>query len=388
MTNNTILFSPLKIRNVVLRNRVVLSPLCMYSATEGVASHWQFAHLSAFARGGVGLVFTEATAVEARGRITPGCLGIWTDEQADALAPITEFISSMGSVPGIQIAHAGRKGSATPPWAGGVPINDNMETWAESKWTTVAPSELPLGEDWPTPLALSEDEINKVILSFASSAHRAARVGFKALEIHGAHGYLIHSFLSKVTNLRNDQYGGDLEGRMRFALEVTEAVRENWPDNLPLFFRLSAIDGNGWEIEDSITLSKELKKRGVDVIDCSAGGITSAPAFRTNDDGTPMKSSSDRPLGFQVPYSEKIRNKADILTMAVGRIIYPEQAEDIIQNQSADLTALGRELMHDPFWTLHAADHMNVDNPFELWPEQYRWAIVRRAELENYRSKS
>ena len=263
-----------------------------------------------------------------------------------------------------------------------------METWAESKWTTVAPSELPLGEDWPTLLALSEDEINKVILSFASSAHRAARVGFKALEIHGAHGYLIHSFLSKVTNLRNDQYGGDLEGRMRFALEVTEAVRENWPDNLPLFFRLSAIDGNGWEIEDSITLSKELKKRGVDVIDCSAGGITSAPAFRTNDDGTPMKSSSDRPLGFQVPYSEKIRNKADILTMAVGRIIYPEQAEDILQNQSADLTALGRELMHDPFWTLHAADHMNVDNPFELWPEQYRWAIVRRAELENYRSKS
>ena len=385
MSNKIKLFSPLKIRNVLLRNRIVLSPLCMYSANNGVASSWQFAHLSTFARGGVGLVFTEATAVESRGRITPGCLGIWTDEQAETLKPITEFINSMGSVAGIQLAHAGRKGSAAPPWEGGIPIKTIDESNKHVGWKTVAPSEIRLAEGWQTPQELSKNEIKRIITAFADSSVRAANAGFKVLEIHGAHGYLIHSFLSSITNNRKDEYGGNLQNRMRFALEVTEAVRKSWPRDFPLFFRMSAVDNQGWEITDSITLSKELKTRGVDVIDCSAGGITGAPAFRSKDDGSPIKSSGDRPLGFQVPYAENIKSDADIMTMAVGRIVYPKQAEDILNNNCADLIALGRELMHNPFWALHAAEKLNITDAFSLWPEQYKWAVMRRAELGQYK---
>ena len=381
MSNKIKLFSPLKIRNVLLRNRIVLSPLCMYSANNGVASSWQFAHLSTFARGGVGLVFTEATAVESRGRITPGCLGIWTDEQAETLKPITEFINSMGSVAGIQLAHAGRKGSAAPPWEGGIPIKTIDESNKHVGWKTVAPSEIRLAEGWQTPQELSKNEIKRIITAFADSSVRAANAGFKVLEIHGAHGYLIHSFLSSMTNNRKDEYGGNLQNRMRFALEVTEAVRKSWPRDFPLFFRMSAVDNQGWEITDSITLSKELKTRGVDVIDCSAGGITGAPAFRSKDDGSPINSAGDRPLGFQVPYAENIKSDADIMTMAVGRIVYPKQAEDILNNNCSDLIALGRELMHNPFWALHAAEKLNITDAFSLWPEQYKWAVVRRAEL-------
>ena len=385
MSNKIKLFSPLKIRNVLLRNRIVLSPLCMYSANNGVASSWQFAHLSTFARGGVGLVFTEATAVESRGRITPGCLGIWTDEQAETLIPITEFINSMGSVAGIQLAHAGRKGSAAPPWEGGIPIKTIDESNKHVGWKTVAPSEIRLAEGWQTPQELSKNEIKRIITAFADSSVRAANAGFKVLEIHGAHGYLIHSFLSSMTNNRKDEYGGNLQNRMRFALEVTEAVRKSWPRDFPLFFRMSAVDNQGWEITDSITLSKELKTRGVDVIDCSAGGITGAPAFRSKDDGSPINSAGDRPLGFQVPYAENIKSDADIMTMAVGRIVYPKQAEDILNNNCADLIALGRELMHNPFWALHAAEKLNITDAFSLWPEQYKWAVMRRAELGQYK---
>lgn len=378
------LFSPLQIRGVTLPNRVVLSPLCMYSANSGVASDWQFAHLSTFARGGVGLVFAEATGVEPRGRITPRCLGIWTDEQADALRATTAFITSMGSVPGLQIAHAGRKASAAPPWAKGVPLVIGDTSWGDPGWQTVAPSEVPLAEGWPTPHALSEAEIGDLVSAFADSARRAVRAGFKVLEIHGAHGYLIHSFLSPLSNQRNDGYGGDRAGRMRFALEVTEAVRAAWPEDLPLFFRLSAIDGHGWELEDSVALAAELKARGVDVVDCSAGGITGAPAFRAKDDGKPLDRSGQRALGFQVPYAEAIRAQADVATMAVGRIVDPHQAEDILAAGQADLIALGRELMHDPFWALHAAEALDAEDAFQLWPDQYRWAIVRRAELGQY----
>ncbi|MBG04009.1 MAG: NADH:flavin oxidoreductase / NADH oxidase [Rhodospirillaceae bacterium] len=384
MSNETQLFSPFSIRSVTLPNRIVLSPLCMYSANSGMASSWQFAHLSTFARGGVGLVFAEATAIEPRGRITPRCLGIWTDEQAEALKPTTEFIASMGSVPGLQIAHAGRKASAAPPWAGGVPLEIGDTAWGDPGWQTVAPSAVPLADGWQAPHALSEVEIAETVEAFAASARRALVAGFKVLEIHGAHGYLIHSFLSSLSNQRNDAYGGDLAGRMRFALEVTDAVRAAWPEELPLFFRLSAVDGHGWEIEDSIALAAALKARGVDVVDCSAGGITGAPAFRAQDDGKPLPKSGQRPLGFQVPYAAAIREKADIPTMAVGRIVDPQQAEDIVVAGSADLIAIGRELMHDPFWALHAAEALDQPDAFALWPDQYRWAIVRRAELGQY----
>jgi 2,4-dienoyl-CoA reductase-like NADH-dependent reductase (Old Yellow Enzyme family) len=382
MKNNAKLFSPLKLRGVTLPNRVVLSPLCMYSANSGVASDWQFAHLSTFARGGVGLVFAEATAVEPKGRITPRCLGIWTDEQAEALKPTTEFITSMGSVPGIQIGHAGRKASASPPWDGGKPLRIGDTAWGDPSWEVMGPSAVPLADGWQTPHVMSEDDIAATINNFASSASRAATAGFKVLEIHGAHGYLIHSFLSPLSNQRNDAYGGDLKGRMRFAIEVAEAVRASWPNDLPLFFRISAVDNNGWSIEDSVALSTELKLRGVDVIDCSAGGISGAPAFRAKDDGSPVKASSDRPLGFQVPYASQIRKGADVATMAVGRIIEAHQAEKILNENSADLIGIGRELMYNPFWTLHAAEQLKSEDVLEGWPDQYRWAITRRADLE------
>ncbi len=249
---------------------------------------------------------------------------------------------------------------------------------------TVAPSAVPVADGWETPRALSEGEIASLVEDFAASAKRAAMAGFKVIEIHGAHGYLIHSFLSPVANQRNDQYGGELAGRMRFALEVTEAVRAVWPDNLPLFFRVSAVDTAGWSLEDSVILAKELKSLGVDVIDCSAGGISGAPAFRAEDDGRPLPKGGQRPLGFQVPYAETIRRDADIGTMAVGRIVDPQQAEDILSAGRADLIGIGRELMHNPFWPLHAAEALEQEDAFALWPEQYRWAIVRRAELGQY----
>lgn len=381
-----LLFTPLSLRGITLPNRVVLSPLCMYSANSGVASDWQFAHLSTFARGKVGLVFAEATAVEPRGRITPRCLGIWTDEQAEVLKPTTRFISDMGCVPGIQIAHAGRKASAAPPWAGGKPLPLGDTTWGDPAWPVVAPSPLPVAEGWQEPQALSEADIAGLVENFAAAARRALAAGFKVLEIHGAHGYLIHSFLSPLSNQRNDAYGGDLAGRMRFALDITEAVRAVWPEDLPLFFRISAEDGRegGWTLDDSVVLARELKARGVDVVDCSAGGIFGAPLFRATNDGKPL-GSGERPLGFQVPFAERVRRDADIKTMAVGRIVEAQQAEDILAQGRADLVAIGRELMYDPFWALRAAERLGADNATGLWPDQYRWAVARRAELERQR---
>lgn len=380
------LFSPVTVRGLTLRNRIVLSPLCMYSAKKGLASDFHASHLSAFARGGVGLVFTEATAVEPRGRITAKCLGIWNDAQVEAFKPITRFITEMGAVPAIQLAHAGRKASSTPPWGGGKPVAPDDTTWGEGGWQTVAPSGLPLADGWPSPKALSVDEIVGLIAAFADAAKRALAAGFKVIEIHGAHGYLIHSFLSPATNQRNDAYGGDLEGRMRFALEVSRAVRAVWPEDLPLFFRISAVDTGGWSLEDSVTLAKALKAIGVDVIDCSSGGIAGAPAFRASDDGRPLPAGGQRPLGFQVPYAEAMEREAGIAAMAVGRIVDGQQAEDILQEGRASFIALGRELMHDPFWPLHAAEALGEADAFSLWPEQYRWAIVRRAELGQYQA--
>ena len=382
-----LLFTPLTLRSVTLPNRVVVSPLCMYSAKEGVATDWHFAHLSTFARGHAGLVFAEATAVTAEGRITSDCLGIWTDEQSEALKPITRFIDSMGCVPGIQLAHAGRKASSHPPAKGGSPLTKEDAADGCPPWQTVAPSALPLYADGPAPHALSASEIGDLVDAFATAARRSYDAGFRVLEIHGAHGYLIQSFLSPLANTRNDAYGGDINGRMRFALEVAEAVRAAWPEDLPLFFRISAVDGpaNGWSLEDSVILSRALAKRGVDVIDCSAGGILGAPAFRAKDDGQPMRrGDGERPPGFQVPYAERVRNDAKVKTMAVGVIFDPEQAEAILQEGLADLVALGREIMYNPFWPLHAAEALDADPKFSMWPEQYGWAVKRRSEITGF----
>ena len=381
------LFTPLTIRGVTLPNRVVLAPLCQYSAKEGVAQDWHFAHLSTFARGGVGLVFTEATAVEARGRITHGCLGIWTDEQAEALKPVVKFISDMGAVPGMQIAHAGRKASARRPWQGGVALNDEDAAKGEAPWRTVGPTNTPVGPNWHSPDAMTEADIATVRDAFVVAAKRALAVGFKVMEIHAAHGYLIHSFLTPLVNTRNDAYGGDLAGRMRFALEVAAAVRAVWPEDLPLFMRISAIDGpeDGWSLDDSVVLARELGKLGIDVVDCSSGGHAGAPRFRAADDGKPLPSSTARGPGFQVPFAERLKREADVMTMAVGIIVDPQQAENILQQERADLVALGRELMFNPFWALHAARALEADPETGMWPEQYRWAVMRWNQLSEYR---
>ena len=379
MSQDRLLFTPLQLRGVTLPNRVVVSPLCMYSAEDGLATDWQFAHLSTFARGKAGLVFTEATAVEPRGRITPGCLGIWTDEQAEAIKKTAHFIEEMGCVPGMQIAHAGRKGSAEPPFRGGTPLAPDHP----DAWPTVGPSADPVSDGWPVPQALEVGEIAQIVEAFAAAARRAAKVGFKVIEVHGAHGYLIQSFLSPLGNKRNDSYGGDIQGRMRFALEVAEAVRAAWPDELPLFYRISAIDTptEGWSMEDSVILARELAVRGVDVVDCSAGGIRGAAAFRANDAGKPFGKGAERPPGFQVPYANRVRKEAAVKTMAVGVIVDPHQAEAILKEGRADLVALGREIMYNPFWTLHAAQALDADPDCAMWPNQYGWAVQRRREI-------
>jgi 2,4-dienoyl-CoA reductase-like NADH-dependent reductase (Old Yellow Enzyme family) len=379
------LFEPLSIRGTTLPNRIVVSPLCQYSAIEGVAQPWHFTHLSSFARGKSGLVFTEATAVEARGRITPQCLGIWNDAQAKALVPVVEFIESMGCVPGMQLAHAGRKASTSSPFSkrGPVPLTESDAGDAGAPWQTVAPSPLPVADGWHVPAELDADDLDEIKTAFVDAALRACDIGFRVLELHMAHGYLLHSFLSPLANRREDGYGGDLDRRMRYPLEVAAAVRAAVPDGMPLFARISAIDGRegGWSLEDSVAFSRLLAAAGIDVVDCSSGGIGGAPRFRSDDDGKPLTRDSARAPGFQVPFSRALREQAGIRTMAVGVIIDPRQAEEILQSGGADLVALGRELMYDPFWPLHAAEVLGVDPDFRMWPAQYAWAIDRRAQI-------
>ena len=380
------LFTPLDIRGVTLPNRIAVSPLCMYSAEHGLAQPWHFAHLSTFARGKAGLVFTEATAVEARGRITPKCLGIWTDEQAAALEPITEFIRSMGCVPGIQLAHAGRKASTRPPFVArpGQPLTEDDTDLGEGPWDTVAPSAEPVGPNWHCPREMTAADLATVKTAFADAALRSVNCGFSVIELHMAHGYLLHSFLSPLGNHRQDEYGGSLENRMRFPLEVCAAVRKVIPDSMPLFTRISAIDGpeGGWTLEDSIVFSKKMAAVGIDVVDCSSGGIAGAPRFRSDDSGKPLTRSSAREPGFQVPFTERIGKETSVKTMAVGVIVDPHQANEIIKAGRADLVALGREIMHDPFWPLHAAQALEQDPDFNMWPAQYAWAVDRRAQIQ------
>jgi 2,4-dienoyl-CoA reductase-like NADH-dependent reductase (Old Yellow Enzyme family) len=359
----------------------------MYSAVDGLAQPWQFAHLSSFARGKAGLVFTEATAVEAAGRITPQCLGIWTDAQARALRPITAFIESMGCVPGIQLAHAGRKGSARAPFVekGGAPLDADDAARGTPPWQTLAPSSLAVGAGWPQPSELDEAGLERVKNAFVESTRRAVFAGFRVIELHLAHGYLLHSFLSPISNHRSDAYGGDIQGRMRFPLEVVESVRAQLPDEMPLFVRISAIDGreDGWNLDDSVELSRHMAALGVDVVDCSSGGIAGAPRFRSDDAGKPLNKNSARTPGFQVPFSRQIRDQVEIKSMAVGVIVDANQAEEILQTGGADLVALGRELMYDPFWPLHAAEQLGVDPEYKMWPEQYAWAVDRRAQIKS-----
>ena len=380
------LFSKLTIRGVTLPNRIVLSPLCMYSAEGGLPNEWHFSHLSTFARARIGCIFAEATAVTEKGRITPYCLGLWNNKQMEAFKPITSFIKKMGSIPAFQLAHAGRKAGTKEPWNGGVPLDIEDEIVGNKPWDTIAPSAIALAEGWKTPKAMDQKDIGDLINAYVKSAKLAIAAGFRILEIHAAHGYLLHSFLSPISNKRNDGYGGNLEGRSKLLKEIIIAVRNNISESVPIFCRISAIDGikNGLDINDSIALSKILSSVGVDVVDCSSGGISGRPRFAVNDKGDALKNNLERGLGFQVPYANAIKKDGNIKTMAVGVIVNPQQAEKILIEDKADLIAMGRELMYNPFWPLHAAQELNADPEYKLWPDQYRWGVNRRAKIEKF----
>jgi 2,4-dienoyl-CoA reductase-like NADH-dependent reductase (Old Yellow Enzyme family) len=351
-----LLFQPFTSRSITARNRIAVAPMCQYSAEDGLGSDWHVQHLGARAAGGAGIVFTEATHVSAIGRITPGCLGLWTAEQQALLARLAAVITRCGAVPGIQIAHAGRKASSMVPWEGGKPIAPQ-----DGGWVPVAPSAIPMVAGAVDPKVLSVGEIAEIVGQFAATARRAREAGFKIAEIHGAHGYLGHSFLSPIANRRNDAYGGDLAGRARFLMEVLDAVRAEWPDDLPLWVRLSCTDwmAGGLTIEDTIALSKMLAARGdVDLIDCSSGGISNEQKLPT------------LYPGYQVPFAEAVKHGAGIATGAVGLISEPTHAAEILGNNRADIVLLARAVLADPAWPLRAAKALRADPP--LLPQYLR----------------
>ena len=351
---NPNLFKPLTIRSVTSRNHIMVSPMCQYSGIDGFTTNWHYVHLGARAIGGAGIVCTEVIHTESRGRITPGCLGLWSDEQRDRLAPIVEFISDQGAIPAAQIGHAGRKGSISRPWEGSIPL-----TPKKGAWSTISSSPNSFSEGWHLPEELSLGGIDEVIESFKNATRRARQAGFKIIELHGAHGYLINQFYSHLTNTRVDAYGGSFENRCRFLFDVIEAVRSEWPKKFPLFLRVSATDWieGGWGISETIRLAKLLKKKGqVDLIDCSSGGTS------------PNQKVPAHP-GYQVAMSRQIREGASILTGAVGLIHSPYHAESILANGEADLVIMGRTLLADPHWPMKAAKVLNAEN-FD-WPVQY-----------------
>ncbi|HTG97757.1 MAG TPA: NADH:flavin oxidoreductase/NADH oxidase [Burkholderiales bacterium] len=370
------LFEEIRIRDVRIRNRIVVSPMCQYSAQDGHVTDWHLVHLGKFAQGGAGAVFVEATAVEKRGRITHGDTGIWDDAHIPGLRRIAEFVKSQGATPAIQLAHAGRKASMARPWYGNGPLTQADADRGDKAWSIVAPGETPLGDEWLKPRPLQKGDLEVVKKAFVSAARRAHAAGFEIAELHSAHGYLLHTFLSPLTNTRSDEYGGSLDNRMRFPLEVAKEVRNTWPAGKPLFVRVSSIDDveGGWSLEDTIAFAKKLKAAGVDVIDCSSGGIMGSATAAT-------KTLLPRVPGFQLPFSERIRKDAGIATMAVGLILTAQQAEEALQAGRADLIAIGREALYDPNWPAHAAAALGADPEFRSWPVQYGWWLTRRESL-------
>ncbi|GGF07830.1 NADPH dehydrogenase NamA [Hymenobacter cavernae] len=348
------LFSPFRLRGIELKNRIVVSPMCEYSSQDGFANDWHLVHLGSRAVGGASLIIFEATGVSPEARITPDDLGIWKDEHIEGLKRITSFLEAHGSVSGIQLAHAGRKASTYSPWTGEGAVPENLG------WQTVAPSAIPFSDTYPLPVALDQEGIQKVIDDFRTATQRSLAAGFKVIEIHAAHGYLLHQFCSPLSNQRTDEYGGSYENRIRLLLEVTEAVREVLPADLPLFVRISATDWTegGWTLEDSIALANILKTKGVDLIDASTGG------------NVPQAKIPVGP-GYQVEFAERIKQEAGIPTGAVGIITNAQQAEAILENNQADLIFMAREFLRDPYFPLHAAQDLGVDVE---WPVQYQRA--------------
>jgi 2,4-dienoyl-CoA reductase-like NADH-dependent reductase (Old Yellow Enzyme family) len=348
----SVLFSPINLRSITFRNRIFVSPMCQYSSRDGLPTDWHLVHLGSRAVGGAGLVMAEATSVSPEGRISPDDSGIWSDAHAEAFLPIARFINEQGAVPGIQLAHAGRKASCAPPWLGGGPLAID-----EHGWQPLAPSSIPFDEGHPVPRAMTQAEMDQVENQFRAATRRASDAGFQVIELHMAHGYLLHEFLSPLVNRREDDYGGCLDNRLRFPLRVARAVREEWPEKLPFFVRISATDwlAGGWDIDQSVVLARQLREIGADLIDCSSG-------FAVPNEPVPFGP------GFQVPFAARVRAEVGIASGAVGFITEPVQAEQIVATGQADAVFLARQLLRDPYWPLHAAKALHVE---ATWPNQY-----------------
>ena len=369
---DSVLFTPVTFGDITSKNRIIISPMCQYSADDGVAGDWHLVHLGKFAQGGAGIVMAEATAVTAQGRITHGDLGLWNDGQVAPLARIARFLRDNGAVPAIQLAHAGRKASMQRPWYGNAALTADDIARGDTPWPIVAPSAIPMDDGWLMPHALERGDLAALRESFRVAARRALVAGFDIVELHCAHGYLLHEFLSPLSNHRGDGYGGDRDGRMRFPLEIIEAVRAEWPARRPLFVRVSAVDGldGGITLEDTIAFAREAKARGANLIDCSSGGLM----------GSATAARLPRGYNFQVPFAAAVREQVGIPTMAVGLILHPQQAEDIVAKGEADIVAVGREALFDPNWPLHAELELSgrSEAVFDAWPKQYGWWLERR----------
>ncbi len=362
-----LLFTPFAMRGVTAPNRCVVSPMVQYRATDGQVNDFHLVHLGKFALGKFGTVFTENCAIEPRGRVTQGDLGMWDDGQIEGHKRLVRFLKQEGALAATQITHAGRK--ASTPRSFDKPGQLGPEGAGWKQWDVVGPTGQPAADGYLTPRQLSVEDLTDLVAKFGQAARRADAAGYDIIEIHGAHGYLLAQFLSTISNTRNDQYGGDRAGRMRFPLEAARAVRQNWPEHKPMFIRVSTVDGaGGWEVEDTVAFTRELKAIGVDVIDVSSGGLTGLST------AMPVK----RSLGFQVPFSAAVKRQTPISTMTVGLILDGPQAEAILQAGDADLIAIGRQALYDPFWALHAAQELGCDSAFDMWTPEYGWWLDKR----------
>ncbi len=368
-----LLMTPITVRGLTARNRVVVSPMCQYSSADGGPGDWHLVHLGKFALGGAGIVFCEETAVEARARKTYGCAGIYNRQHVPMYRRITGFLREHGAIPAMQLGHAGRKAACGPPWTNFAPLTAADAAKGMAPWQPIAPSPVPPRAEAQVPHALTPAEIRGTLAAWREATLRTLEAGFDLIEIHGAHGYLIHQFLSPLANQRTDGYGGDLAGRMRYALEVAETVRAAVPQETPLFFRVSAVDGEGgaWKMDDTVALAKALKERGIDVICCSSGGIN----------GPLNMAIVPRTPGYQVPYAERVKREAGVMSCAVGLITEPAQAEAILQAGQADFIALARELMYNPNWPVHAGKALGDPEYLDLLPEAYAWWLKRREQI-------
>lgn len=378
---SSLLFTPIELRGVKLRNRIVVAPMLTYQARNGHLTDWHLIHYGKFAIGGAGLVFVESTKVDPRGCTTPNDLGLWKDDFIAPLQRITSFVRAHGAASGIQLGHSGRKARNAIPWDGRGPLESAPGVDHGEQWDLVGPSAVPHNHQYQVPHAMTAGEIHALVEDFGKAAGRAHRAGFDVLEIHGAHGYLLHQFLSATANHRTDSYGGSPENRMRFPAEVAARVRQSWPAEKPVFFRVSAVDETGWTLDDSVALAKVLKAQGVDVIDCSSGGMAATRTVTEAGTGGTLVSvdGSVPQYGYQVPYARRIREGADMKTMAVGMIIHADQADRILTSGAADVVALGREMLHNPNWPLDAAEKLGAAAPYGMLPDSYGYWLDKRA---------